>query len=206
MIRTIAATAALALSRTMLLAMIAFALAGTGGCASVMYKRTATGKFSGKLYVEWVSPNLFVYRPDPAEPLVFVTSDGRRIQPQKMYTDGGSIPRLFWSVPDFGPWDFGPAYIVHDWLFAQHHCKVDDWASYDFASSARILAEAMKTQMEKGGQPEPFVVYAVHEAVLTPIASRLWNEGKCVTPPLASSAATPVAPAPTVRLLTIDAH
>lgn len=90
-------------------------------CSNVFYAKTSTGKFSGKLYVEWIAPNQFIYRPDSLNPLVYVTADGRRIQPQLMYTDGGSIPRLFWSAPGFGPWDFAPGYIVHDWLFEQHY-------------------------------------------------------------------------------------
>lgn len=186
------------------------ALIGVGGCASIFYAKTATGKFSGKLYVEWIAPNQFIYRPDELDPLVFVTSDGRRIQPRLMYTDGGSIPRLFWSAPNFGPWDFAPGYIVHDWLFEQHHCKTDDWVDYDFNASARILAEAMKSQMEKAGQPEPVVVYTVHEAVLSPIAARLWDGGACKPPPIAPQLAPggvppPPAAAP-IRLLTIDIH
>lgn len=175
------------------------------GCGTVFYSKTPTGTFSGKLYVEWIAPNQFIYRPDETNPLVYKTSAGRRIQPQLMYTDGGSIPRLFWSAPDLGPWDFAPGYIVHDWLFTQHHCKVGDWQSYDFQQSAALLAEAIKTQMEKASRAEPDIVYAIYEAVRTPIARRLWDDGVCQPPPAANAAPAPGATsnAP-IRLLTID--
>lgn len=181
------------------------------GCAKIFYAKTPTGKFSGKLDVEWIAPNQFIYRPHPADPLIYVTSDGRKIQPRTMYTDGGSIPRLFWSVPEFGPWDFAPGYIIHDWLFVQHHCKEGDWQHYDFPRSAEILAEAIKTQMEKGGTSEPTVVWAIYEAVRTSIAERLWESGECKPPPPDTVMAPMapggpiVAPAPLpVKLITIE--
>src|SRR5687767_1631448 len=90
-------------------------------CATVFFDRTGTGVFSGKLDVEWIAPNQFIYRVHPTNPLTFVTADGRTIRPRTMYTDAGSIPRLFWSSPSLGPWDFAPGYIIHDWLFEQHH-------------------------------------------------------------------------------------
>nr|WP_249779640.1 DUF1353 domain-containing protein [Bradyrhizobium sediminis] len=34
-----------------------------------------------------------------------------------MYTDGGSIPRIAQIFNGLSPWGFGPAYIVHDWIF-----------------------------------------------------------------------------------------
>src|SRR5438128_1100060 len=85
-------------------------------CAPAFYQRTPTGKFEGKLYLEWIEPNYFVYRPDAADPLVYTAADGTLVRPALMYTDGGSVPRPFWSIPQLGPWDFGPGYIVHDWL------------------------------------------------------------------------------------------
>lgn len=192
------------LSRLLSSVVAGLALAATSGCAGVFYSKTATGSFAGKLTVEWVRPNLFIYRPDKDDPLRFTAPDGRVIQPRLMYTDGGSIPRLFWSAPDFGPWDFAPGYIVHDWLFQQHHCQVGDWQDYDFPKSATILAQGMKTQMEKAGQPEPTVVFAVYEAVRSPIAENLWNRGACVSPVSLESLAAPNA-APPVILLRVEA-
>ena len=181
---------------------------GLVGCASIFYSKTAPGKFSGRLFVEWIAPNEFIYRPDKDEPLTFTTADGRIIRPKLMYTDGGSIPRLFWSAPDLGPWDFAPAYIIHDWLFEQQHCKSGDWADYSFEKSAQVLAQAMKAQMESASQPEPVIVYAVYQAVSSPIAERLWSSGVCKPPPSSPAPpppGVPLVPAPApVRLLTID--
>lgn len=156
-----------------------------GACADFFYSQTPTGAFTGKLTVEWIEPNVFVYRPDPVAPLVYTTSDGRKIQPRTMLTDAGSVPRLFWSSPGFGPWDFAPGYIIHDWLFEQHHCKEGDWQSYDFERSARILAEGMKTQMIKAGKPEPTIVWAVYTAVSSEVAKKLWDTGTCTPAPAA---------------------
>jgi hypothetical protein len=188
--------------------LFASAVVHLAGCAEAFYSKTKTGAFSGKLDVEWIAPNQFVYRPDPVTPLVFVTSDGRRLQPREMYTDGGSVPRLFWSAPGYGPWDFAPGYIIHDWLFEQHHCKEGDWQTVTFDRSAEILAEAIKTQMEKSKKSDATLVWAVHEAVRTPIAKQLWDAGTCKPPPPRgrddgpSSASTP-ASAP-VKLMTIS--
>ena len=176
------------------------------GCAELFYSRMPTGGFNGKLTVEWIAPNQFIYRPDAQDPLTYRTSDGRVIRPQLMLTDGGSIPRLFWSAPSFAPWDFAPGYIVHDWLFHQHHCQLDDWQQWDFPRSASVLAEGIKTQMEKAGRPEPTVVWAIHQAVRSQIAERLWTEGRCEVPS-ASLSATPSSgtPAPVV-ILRIEAR
>lgn len=166
----------------------------SAGCGQLFYARTPVGAFSGKLIVEWIEPNVFIYRPDMAAPLVYTTSDGRRIQPRTMYTDGGSIPRLFWSAPGLGPWDFAPGYIIHDWLFEQRHCREGDWQAYDFERSASILAEALKSQMVKSGSAEPTILWAVHEAVSTEFARNLWENGKC-RPPVVAPAAAPGFPA-----------
>ena len=184
--------------------------ANLSGCASIFYSKLPTGTFSGKLDVEWIAPNQFIYRPHRFDPLIYSTADGHKIQPRAMFTDGGSIPRLFWSVSGFGPWDFAPGYIIHDWLFEQHHCKESDWQSYDFPSSALILAEAIKTQMVKAGDRDSTIVWAVHEAVSSPIARRLWDSGECKKPPLdpvvgsQGPAPAPVPFSQPIKILTID--
>ena len=174
------------------------------GCASTLYSRTPVGDFTGKLTVEWVAPNEFIYRPDAQNPLRFKPKDGPEIRPELMYTDGGSIPRLFWSAPGFGPWDFGPAYIIHDWLFEQHHCHVGDWSAYSVQRAAELLASGMKTQMEKGGSPEPELIYAVYEAVRSPVAQNAWDRGKCNVPPGTTKSPSGGGATPVV-ILTIEA-
>jgi len=194
--------------RSLRLAMCACVATVLAGCAQVFYEKTPSGKFAGRLDVEWIAPNLFVYRPDPTQPLTFTASDGTLIQPQLMYTDGGSIPRLFWSVPHLGPWDFAPGFVVHDWLFLQHRCRSGHWQDVSFERSADLLAQALKTQMVQSQQPDPVVLWAIHEAVKTPVAKASWDSSDCRNPPgraLPTPAAAPGVPPPVpVRILSID--
>ncbi len=54
--------------------------------------------------------------------------------------------------------------------------------------------------MQGDSKPEPEIAWAIYEAVRTPIAQKLWDQDKCVTPPIpaaltgspAGGAATPV--------------
>jgi Protein of unknown function (DUF1353) len=121
-------------------------------CAQLTYNRTDPGKFEGSLDVRWIKPDTFIYVPSQEDPLRFTTSDRRVIAPREMYTDGGSIPRLFWGVPGYSPWGYAPAYIIHDWLFEAHHCDVPEYQDISFDRSASILAGAIKkVDGDKGG-------------------------------------------------------
>ena len=175
----------------------------SSGCADVFYKQTGTGAFKGRLDVEWIEPNQFIYRPHADDPLTYTTSDGLSIRPETMYTDGGSIPRLFWSTPLLGPWDFAPGYVIHDWLFEQHHCRKPGWEQVDFPRSARILAEAIKTQMERSKTIDPTVDWAIYEAVRSPVAQKLWDEGACHPPPSETPVSATGTPSRPVKILTI---
>ena len=77
----------------------------------------ASPDLSGVLLIQRFDDKRFIYVVDPKNPLRFRGSDGREIRPGRMFTDGGSIPRLFWSVRGFSPWGYAPAYVMHDWLF-----------------------------------------------------------------------------------------
>lgn len=107
-------------------------LSGCAGGGSVM---EAQGSLSGTLLIQWTAEDRFIYVPDPKRPLTYVRGE-RRIVPGRMYTDGGSIPRVFWSAKGFSPWAYGPAYAVHDWLFNEHRC------GRDAADAPMTLAEA----------------------------------------------------------------
>ncbi len=130
------------------------------------------------------------------------------IRPRLMYTDSGSFPRLFWSAPNMGPWDFAPGFIIHDWLFLQHRCELGDWKDFSFERSADLLAEALKTQMAQSQQPDPEVLWAIHTAVKTPMAKASWESSDCQIPPgreLPSPPAAPGAPESVpIRILSID--
>src|SRR3972149_11225742 len=93
--------------------------------AAQVKKGPEVGALKGALLIQWDRENLFIYVPDPKDPLRFTTRDGREIKPGRMYTDGGSIPRLFVGFKGFSPWGYAPAYVLHDWLFHVHRCKQD---------------------------------------------------------------------------------
>lgn len=119
--------------------------------AAAHWAETEVGEIKGKLVVQWQGPDKFIYIPDQREPLSFIRKkDGKAIDiitPGKMYTDGGSIPRVLWIDKDFSPWMFGPAYIVHDWLFELKHCNLPGNEKYDHHIAAQIMAEVIKTQL-----------------------------------------------------------
>ena len=156
------------------------------GCSAMRYQNASIGKFTGSLDVRWIKPDRFIYVPNNADPFRFVTGAKRAIVPAIMYTDGGSIPRLFWNVPGYSPWGYAPAYIIHDWLFVAHHCKDPGYSDVTFEQSATILAEGIKTLMEDGTAPKDAVTFeAVYSAVGSPIAKQIWDSNPgCVRPPV----------------------
>src|SRR3954470_3912513 len=91
-------------------------------CQTLNYERIRTGEIGGRLTIEWIGPDQFIYRPDAERPFYFKRANGEVIKPGSIYTDGGSVPRLLWAMRVYSPWAFGSAYIAHDWLFAAHHC------------------------------------------------------------------------------------
>lgn len=155
------------------------------GCnAHQLYKDTPTGQFEGVVEIRWLRPDRFLFVPNPADPLRFTTAGGQVLEPKAMYTDGGSIPRIFWSVPGYSPWGIGPAYIIHDWVFTAHHCNTAGYDQVHFKDSARIMGETIKTLMESHIVPKSETVFFnVVEAVKSPIAERIWKKGECDLPP-----------------------
>jgi hypothetical protein len=163
------------------------------GCASFHYECTQPGQLSGKVIVEWRKPNLFTYRPDTAQPLMFVRKNGDTIKPELMFTDGGSIPRPFWVLKNYSPWGYGPAFIVHDWLFHMENRKLPGHEKYSVGEAATIMSEVMKTMMESpdfdyGSKTSMYLMY---EAVRTQPARDAWTEGRCLTPDRAATAQAP---------------
>jgi hypothetical protein len=133
------------------------------------------------MIIEWRKPNLFAYRPDNEQPLVFVRKSGDKITPGSMFTDGGSIPRPFWVLKNYSPRGYGPAFIVHDWLFHMQDCKEKGYEKYSIESAATIMSEVMKTMMET---PEfdygsKRTVYLMCKAVQTQPARDAWEDGIC---------------------------
>jgi hypothetical protein len=99
------------------------------------------------------------------------------------------------GLQGFSPWGYAPAYIVHDWLFAAHHCiaagkpmdprdagEVEKVRAFSFRNSIDALAEVMKTLMEtQRVATDPGAFDAISLGVETPVAENLWNKGRCET-------------------------
>jgi hypothetical protein len=151
------------------------------GCATYHYSHTPIGKLTGKVVVEWYKPNLFVYRPDATDPLTFLRSNGDIVKPERMLTDGGSIPRPFWVFKNYSPWGYGPAFVAHDWLFRIKNCNLPGYKPYDLSDAARVMSEIMKTLMESPGfdYGSKTSMYLMYEAVQTPPAIEAWEHGAC---------------------------
>ena len=166
-------------------------------------KNLNTGRFEGKFYLEWIAPDLFRYHPDPDDPFRFIRhdKDGNEIEtvePKEMETDGGSIPRIVWALPGFSPWEYGPAYMLHDWEFEAHDLAQND-PDFTFDKSFEevnlTLAEAIWTLMNVGYldypkpkvrketlvQPHPWTPWTwgilgfCNVGVLSPIAKEMWE-------------------------------
>lgn len=152
------------------------------GCASQHYEQTQRGQLNGRVIVEWRKPDLFTYRPDSEQPLLFVRKSGEEIKPELMITDGGSIPRPFWVMKNYSPWGYGPAFIVHDWLFHMRNCKLPGYEKYSVDEAATIMSEVMKTMMESPGfdYGSKTTMYVMYEAVRTQPARDAWTDGPCV--------------------------
>ena len=157
--------------------------------ADRFYNRLNSGQYEGVPTVTWNGFDVENDRPTfvfDGTGFAYVTSNGRRIAPGKMDTDGGSIPKVLHAVGNFTPWNYGPAFIVHDWIFVAHKCNTAPDNDIDFETSARIMAEALKTLMEVGftnvdGQVQKFpkaedTLYLMYLAVKTPFAKRLWDD------------------------------
>jgi hypothetical protein len=171
-----------------LLAAVMMAVGGlmVAGCATVKYARTPVGKLEGRGALEWIAADKFIFRPDPADPLRFTRANGKGIiQPKLMYTDGGSIPRFFWGLRGYSPWGYGPAYLIHDWLFAAHHCGLPDYAPYTVDTAADVMSECMKTLMETNTNvlKNASLLYVMDIAVRTKTAKTFWDTGACSLPP-----------------------
>lgn len=174
-------------------------LAGLFGCGPISYEDAPAGKFTGELVVLWLDDGdddfgsgRFVYVPRPDAPLRFeraARSDYPIIQPEVMYTDGGTIPRFGQAFKGFNPWGYAPAYMVHDWLFVAQRCIADPngtpsegelrMEGMEFLESARIMAEAIKTLTRQGMVARQDVAERVIPSVVAgPFSRRLWRDGQ----------------------------
>lgn len=186
-------------------------LAGLTGCASPTIDPDDVGRVSGYLMVFWVAEDKFVYYPYYSDPLVFdlpqrlaVRAGVKSIRPGAIYTDGGSIPAAVRGWSGFSPWGYGPAYIVHDWVFEARHCLLNDGVDrfdrrdraeakrledVDFQLSADILAAVIQALVKQNKVPaRGFAPAAIYGAVESGVAKSIWdnrNPDSC-KPPAAS--------------------
>jgi len=172
-------------------------------CGDVDWNNREPGDFEGRVFLMWAGPGAgdagdgnFVFIPDPDNALTF-TRDARydrfqTVTPGVMYTDGGSVPRVAQAFRGLQPWGYGPAYMVHDWLFVAHHCnregKADaneaSMAGMSFEESAHLIAEALKTLVAEGKIAEgdlkaPGIIAG---AVAGPVSAAIWEAGTCPHP------------------------
>jgi hypothetical protein len=152
------------------------------------------------LMVFWVGEDNFVYYPAKNNPLTYHLPASlqsrlggiKSIRPGLHYNDGGSIPRFVRGLAGFSPWGYGPAYAVHDWLFAAHHCietgqrdrldKRDEVETakveqVDFPASADILAGVISALVVEDRVPKrPLAPGAIYTAVDSVVAKNIWED------------------------------
>jgi hypothetical protein len=132
------------------------------------------GTFVGVPQIEARGGREYVLRQPDTDPFRFVRANGELVVPGAMRTDGGSVPRVAWFVPNLDPWNYMPAYLIHDWEFVRHHCH----AGYEksFAEVNQTLGEAVYTMMRSGVVKEDWrAAVVIVLAVSTRIAKRVWD-------------------------------
>lgn len=164
------------------------------GCSPIYYSQVNTGELTGSLVVKWIEPDKFIFEPTD-NPLTFVRSNGQTIVPQRMYTDGGSVPRAFQVFKNYSPWGYAPAFIMHDWLFTMKYCQMPGYEDSSLEEAADIMSEVVKTMMVKLGTVDTFALYTMDRAVRSPIAREVYESGKCKQPPAAVLRALRLRPA-----------
>lgn len=181
------------------------ALLAVTGCTSLDYNAVPVGRFEGSALVVWVGPGdedtsgdgKFLYVPRSGDELEFfrdasaeASTGNEVIRPGPFYTNGGSIPRFVQNIRGFNAWAFGPAYIIHDWLFVVRKCANDGdpdalsqpIARMEFRETGLIMAETIKTvSAQYDLAPETGQAGSIIAPVtLGPISRALWEQtGAC---------------------------
>ena len=168
------------------------------GCAQVNYETTKPGAFKGEVAVVWLKgtegpgDGTFIYVPTPGNPMTFTRPEGetlgKEITPPMMYTDGGSVPGLARAFRGFTPWNYGPAYIVHDWVFMARQClnagqndpEYKKLEGLKFQDSAEIIAQSIKALEDCGRvKGKDISGPAVTFAVTSPFSKARWEAREC---------------------------
>lgn len=126
-----------------------------------------------KLHLRWVKQGWFENVPDTSEPFGFRRANGVLITPTRMLTDGGTIPRFLWALKNFSPWDYGPAFLIHDWQFDAHHQGIID---NDFDDVRDTMMEGLRTLMDAGLSEKSERVFKVlYAGITSPVAHDYWQ-------------------------------
>lgn len=170
------------------------------------------GDFTGEVELRWENTDRYVYLPVDARPLTYTfppnyrlsaddglngSADLRVIRPRLMYTDGGSIPRPLWGVSGFSPWDYLPAFVIHDWMYLQKRCHKAGKSvfdprrdfPYDRVTVDKVLADTLeqidrklisqgKARPRNAAQARTLIVAAVEK-----FGKSSWERGDCELPP-----------------------
>ena len=146
------------------------------------------GKFNNldSLRLRWIEPGVFDYLPKAEVPFSFTRYNEETIVPRRMFTDGGTVPRLVRWIGQLDPWGYTPAYLLHDWIFEVHHCNVATGTpneGHTFEDSSNILMEAINTMRVTGlAVASPFTFGMIDFATSTFVAKRFWNRDVEVCP------------------------
>jgi hypothetical protein len=150
-------------------------LASNAGLAAERKRKSP--ELSGTLLIQWSNETRFIYTPDERDPLLFQTRDGREVRPGRIYTDGGSIPRIFWSAKGLSPWGYGPAYLLHDWLFHQHRCNHDSSPNkYTISEANEVLDDAIGLLMASKKVMENQTARRLIKWAVDKYGKTAWNE------------------------------
>lgn len=167
------------------------------GCTAILTRQPTIsgGQLRGKLSLAWDDGYRFVAYPVEGSELTYTLPKGHRlagllgeIKPQLMFTDGGSIPRSFWSFDGLSPWEYGPAFIIHDWMFNQHYCKKEAYPvsldeANDILLDSMILLD-MQVAERHGRRPHnKEEVRVLIDAAVNKFSQRAWNNGACPATP-----------------------
>lgn len=149
----------------------------TGQAERKYFTDFPVGVFTGEPHLVWVKPDIFRHEPQLANPFGFIRKNGEVIEPGRMFTDGGSIPRALWFIKDLSPWAYAPAFLIHDWLFDLHHCGRD---TRSFEEVRDIMMEGVRTLIEtkvcKMNRAAFDLIYAGIDSF---VARQLWDESEC---------------------------
>lgn len=147
------------------------------------YDDFAAGIFRNlkNIRLRWVNEGWFEFIPDTVTPFAFQRPSGEIIELGQFFTDGGSIPRIFWIKSGLSPWEYGSAYLIHDWEFDLHHCRMSDKSFEDVRDT---MMEAVKTLMEIGlSKKRPNTFRAIYDGIDSVFARRVWSQNVDCTLP-----------------------